>query len=196
MRSRADGTWETKGSIDAKSTMRSVWTLRADLVSQHAAEERTTTGVHADDFPASVDLGDLDLVGDDDATAHEVDEVAGQEVLGEQHLSRTALELRRSTRRPSNVMRPAASPPIFLDGHEEVATLDADHRADDRRVRVVAEPRDQVLDASNLVAVRVVDRAAQERREVENFSHGQPSHLRLPRYIASDSLGRISVTTE
>ncbi len=55
----------------------------SDLLAQYASQERTTTRVHADHFPLSIDLGDLDLVGDDQAPAHEVDEVARQEVLGE-----------------------------------------------------------------------------------------------------------------
>jgi hypothetical protein len=41
-------------------------------------------------------------------------------------------------------------------------------------VRIVAKTRDQVLDASNPVTVRVEDGTVQERGEVENFCHNEP----------------------
>jgi hypothetical protein len=62
----------------------------------------------------------------------------------------------------------------FLDGEKKVSTFDTDNGAHDRRVRIVAESRDQVLDASNPVTAGVEDRAVQERREVKNVSHGKP----------------------
>ena len=56
----------------------------SDLLAQNPSQEWPATGVDTDDFPSSVDLGNLDLVGDDQASTYEVYEVARQEVFGEQ----------------------------------------------------------------------------------------------------------------
>ena len=131
-------------------------------------------GSTPDDLPLVVDLGDLDLVRGDQAAAHQVDEVARQEVLGEQELTGTALETTQVDALAFEGHAPLAQATDLADRHEEVPALDADDRADDRRVRVVAEARDQVLDATDPAAVRIEDRSVQERGEVENFSHVMP----------------------
>jgi hypothetical protein len=141
-------------------------------VSKDSAQQRSTTRVDADDFPAPIDLGNLDLVGGHDATAHQVDEVSREQVFGEKNLSGSSLESSKVDSPPLEGHATLDETANLFDRHEEVSTLNADNRADNGRVRIVAEPRDQVLDASNLVTVRVVDRTVQERREVQNFSHG------------------------
>ena len=137
--------------------------VRADLAPEDATEEGATTRVDAHHFPASIDLCDLDLIGDHDATAHQVDEVTSEKVLCEKDLSRAPLKTTKVHSPAFKCHTPFGKPADLLDRHEKVPALDADHRAHDRRVRIVAESRDQVLDASNLVTVRVVDRTMQER---------------------------------
>ena len=191
MRRRAEGTCETNGSIDAKSTMRVRLHARSDLVSEHPTQQRTPTRVDPDDLPAPVDLGDLNLVGDNDATAHQVDEVARQQVFGEEDLAGTSLETTKVDSPALEGHATLGESANLLDRHEEVSTLDTDDGAHDGRVRIVAETRDQVLDASNLVAVRVVDRTVQERREVENLSHGYGfQHPKPTASTARSSSGR------
>ncbi len=121
---------------------------------QQAAQQRASPGVDADDLPLAVDLGDLDLVRGDEATAHQVDQVAREQVLGEEELAGAPLE-------PAQVHAAALEGHLALaqaadlaDRHEEVPALDADDRADDGRVGVVAEARDQVLDATDPVTAR------------------------------------------
>ena len=143
-----------------------------DFLTKHPAQQRTSTRVNPHDLPAPIDLRDFDLIRDDDAPAHQVDEVACQEVFGEEDLSGTSLETAQVHTPALECHAPFGEPANLLDRHEEVSALDTDHGTHNRRVRIVAETRDQVLDASNLVAVRVVDRTVQERREVQNFSHG------------------------
>ena len=100
--------------------------------------------------------------------------MARQEVLGEQEFARTSFESAQVDA-SSLEGHPARGEAADLSNrHEEVAPLDLDHRADDRRVRIVAKARDQVLDASNPVAVRVEDGTVQERGEVENVGHSEP----------------------
>jgi hypothetical protein len=48
---------------------------------EQASQGHPGGGVDADDLPAAVEAGDLDLVGPDEPGPLEVDEVAGQEVL-------------------------------------------------------------------------------------------------------------------
>jgi len=70
-------------------------------------------------------------------------------------------------------MRPSLRPPIFESARTGPA-LDAYDRAHHRRMRVVAESCDQVLDATDPVAVRIEYRSVQERGEMEDFSHVMP----------------------
>jgi hypothetical protein len=171
MRSRAEGTWATKGSMDAKSTMDSAFTCWPKLLPEHAAKEGAPSGVDAHDLPAAVDLGDLDLVGDDEPPAHQVDEMARQQVLGQQQFAGTALEAAQVDLGALEGHAALAQSADLADRHEEVAAFDADHDAHDGRVGVVAEARDQVLDAADPVAGLIEDRPVQERGEVEDFSH-------------------------
>ena len=77
---------------------------RSDFLPEHPTQQRSTTGVNAHDFPAPINLGNLDLVGDHDATAHQVDEVSRQEIFGEE-------TSRRAVARTSKV------DPTALEGH-------------------------------------------------------------------------------
>ena len=86
--------------------------------------------------------------------------MAREQVLGEQQFARSTLE-------------PTKVDALALEGHttlgeaadlsdrdEEIPTLDLDHRPHDRRVRIIAQSRHQVLDATDPVAVLVKDRTA------------------------------------
>jgi hypothetical protein len=63
-----------------------------DVLAEDSTQERSLTRVDADDLPLAVDLGDFDLVGGDETTANQVDQVSRQQVFGEQELTGTALE--------------------------------------------------------------------------------------------------------
>ena len=59
---------------------------------QQATEHTPRRGVDPHDLPAAVVSGQLDLVGPDQPAAHEIDEMAGLEVLGQEQFARPALE--------------------------------------------------------------------------------------------------------
>jgi len=63
-----------------------------DVLAEDPTQERSLARVDSDDLPLVVDLGDLDLVRGDQATSHQVDQVARQQVFGEQELTGTTLE--------------------------------------------------------------------------------------------------------
>ena len=90
--------------------------------------------VDADDLPGAVHVGELDLVGADESSGHEVDQVVGREVAGEQQFARTPLE--------SAEVHPASlesDPPgleaRLSDRDEEIASADLDDQPDHRRMR-------------------------------------------------------------
>jgi hypothetical protein len=143
-------------------------------VPENSAKEGTPTRVDAHDFPAAIDLGDLDLVGDDDAATHQVDEVTSEEVFGEEELSRSTLKTAKVDSQSLEGHAALGETTDLLYRDEEISSLNANDGAHDRRVRVVTETRDQVLDASDSVTVGVEDLTAQESGEVKNLRHQKP----------------------
>lgn len=144
---------------------------RPETRAQQAAEEGAATGIHPDHLPAAVDLGQLNFVPRNQAAVHQIDEVARHEVFAQQNLARTALEASQVD--PVALERDPAlgQATDFANRHEQVATLNAHHRADEWRVGVVAETRDQVLDAAHSVTVLIKDRAPKKRGKVANSGH-------------------------
>ena len=110
--------------------------MRADVLAQHAGAPAGAARVDADDFPLVVDLGDLNLVGGDQAAAHEVDQVTREQVLGEQEFARATLETTQVHALALKGHAALAQPADLSNRHEEVATLDADDRAHDRGVEL------------------------------------------------------------
>jgi hypothetical protein len=131
-------------------------------VAEHATQERASSGIDAHDLPATVNFGDLDLVGDDDAPPHQINEVTGEKIFGEQQLTRTTLEATEIDPTPFECHATLREPANLTHRNKEVAPFDANDGAHDGGVRVVAKTRDQVLDASDPVAVRVKDRTVQK----------------------------------
>jgi hypothetical protein len=134
----------------------------ANLLAEHSAKERAPTRVDTDNLPSTIDLGNLDLIGNDEPSSNQVDEMTREQVLSEQQFTRSSLESAQIHPSPFKGHATLAEPTDLSNGDEEVATFDANHRAHDRRVRVVAESRDQILDATNPVTVRIEDWTAQE----------------------------------
>ena len=86
-----------------------------------------------------------------------------EQVLGEQQLTGTTLEASKVDSAPLEGHATVFEAADLSDRYEEVTAFDADDRTNDGRVSVVAEPRDQVLDASNPVTFAIEDRSVQER---------------------------------
>ena len=125
-------------------------------------------------FPTDGSSAEIDQrVKERVASALSVYEVSREKVFGEQHLSRTALELTKVDSASFEGHATLGQTADLLDRDEDITTFDTNDSTHDRGVWIVTKARDQVLDASNLVAVRVVDRAPQERREMEDFRHSQ-----------------------
>jgi hypothetical protein len=77
-----------RGEVDDRLGLHAL----ADLLAEHPTQEGTATRVHPDHLPLRVDLGYLDLVGDDQSTTHEVDQVSREQIFGEQQFTGTSLE--------------------------------------------------------------------------------------------------------
>jgi hypothetical protein len=140
-------------------------------LSERATKERSTTWVDAHDLPFAFDLGDLDVVRSDEATANQVDEVSRQEVLSQEEFAGATLKTAKIDALALEGHSPFGESADLSDWHKEVPTFNANDGADDRWMGTVPEARDEVLDATNPVAVRIEDWSVQERGEVEKFSH-------------------------
>ncbi len=104
-------------------------------------------------------LRQLDLFGADETSAYKVDEVAGEQVPREEELAGAALEV-------SQVHRPAFEADAAVleigdlaDRYEQVTSGDAHDRSDDRRVRLLVQAHDEILDAAHLLPAVVDERA-------------------------------------
>jgi len=80
--------------------------------------------------------------------------VTREQIFGEQSSLRTCSKRRRSHAAPFKSHSTLGESTNLSNRREEVATFETDDGAHDRRVRVVAETRDQVLDASDPVLRR------------------------------------------
>src|SRR5579883_622018 len=109
-------------------------------------EDPASRWVDAHDLPPAVDLGQLDLVGPDEPSAAEVDEVAGHEVPGEQQLPGTALEAAEVDAVALELDTARLHPRDLPDRDEQVAAPDGYNQADDGRVRLSPDADDHVLD--------------------------------------------------
>ena len=130
--------------------------------------------VDPDDLPAGLVAGQLDLVGPDDPAADEVDEVARHEVLGQEQLAGPPLEAAEVDLGAVEGHPPRLDGRDLPGGHEQLAPSDLHDEAGDRRVRAVADARDEVLHAPETVTRPGVDeRALEDAREVDELSgHG------------------------
>ncbi len=169
IRRRDEGTWATKGSMLAQSTMRPRLGIASAVPRDQAAKEGAARGVDGHHLPGPVDLGQLDVVGTDQTTAHEVDQVMGQKIPGQEQLAGATLE--------ATEIDPTALEPDparlegshLADGDEEVAPADGHDQADHRRVGRLAGPDDQVLDPSQAIAGSVDQRPLDDVRQVEDL---------------------------
>ena len=129
-------------------------------MTQHAAKERATARVHANHFPASVNLGNLDFVGDDQPATNQVDEIARQEVFGQQEFTGSAFETAEVDTLTLEGHAALSESPDFANRNEGVTALDLDNGPDNGWVSVIAEARNEVLHPSDTSAILVVDRAS------------------------------------
>jgi hypothetical protein len=97
--------------------------------------------------------------------------VSRQQVLGQEQFTGATLETTKIDALALECHSTFCEATDLAYGDEEIAPLDADDCADDWWRGIVTEARDEVLDATDPVAVRIKDRSVQERGEVEKVSH-------------------------
>ena len=119
---------------------------------EDAADDPARPDIDADDAPPAVAAGELDVVRAPQARPVDVDQLTVEDVLAQQHLVGPALE--RAQVEPVGGERDAS----VVELGDRVAGYDdgvpghpREHRGD-RRVVVVAEPDEQVVDAPELRA--------------------------------------------
>jgi hypothetical protein len=88
--------------------------------------------------------------------------VTGEQIFGEQELPWATLEATKIDPAPFEGHPTLHESANLSHWNEEIAALDANDSAHDGGVRFVAKTRDQVLDASDPVAVGVKDRTTQK----------------------------------
>ncbi len=98
------------------------------------SHQRPAGRVDGHDLPGAGHLGQEDLVGLDDPAADEVDGVAGQQVLGQQHLALAALEAAQVDPRAVEEDPARLEGRHLADGDEQVPLADGDDQAHDGRV--------------------------------------------------------------
>jgi len=140
---------------------------------QEMPQRHPGTGVDRHHLPAPFDAGQLDLVGPDEACPVEVDDVAGEEVAGQEQLAGPALEALEA-HLVAGQLHPAGSQGDHpADGDEEVPAADADDDAGQRRMGGVAEADEEVADAPQAVPAPVDDGALHHGGEVQDLDgHG------------------------
>ncbi len=124
--------------------------------------------IHADHPPPALDAGELDLVRGDETRriGLDVDQLAPEHVLAEQHLARAALEAPEAqllARQPHRAGLERGDP---VGRHEQLTAPDPRLQAGHRRVAAVGKPHDQILDAAQPLSRSIEQRTAQDRREV------------------------------
>jgi hypothetical protein len=145
-----------------------------NALSKDPTQEWSTTGVDTHNLPLAVDLGNLDVVRRDETTADQVYEVSCQQVFRQQQFTGATLESTKIDALALEGHAALGQSTDLANWNEEVATLDTNDGSNNRWMGVVPEARDEVLDATNPVAVRIEDWSVQERGEVEKISHLLP----------------------
>ena len=148
--------------------------MGSEPTSHQPTQDRPPSRVDAHNLPSPIAVGQLDLVGRDESPSHQIDGVSRQQVGGQKNLAGSALKSAKVNASSLESDAAVAEATDLLHRYEQVSSLNAHHDANNRRVRVVAEPRDQVLDASNAVTVLVKYGTAHEGREVHNICHSEP----------------------
>jgi hypothetical protein len=146
----------------------------AHFLAEYATKERSASRVDSHDFPSALHLGNFNLIGNDEATTNQVDEVTRQEVFGQKKLPGATLETSQINFAALKGHAAFGQAADLANWHEEIAALNTNDGTHDWRVSVVTEARDQVLDATNPVTVLIKDRTAQESGKVKYFSHSKP----------------------
>jgi hypothetical protein len=156
---------------------------------QEPAQRHPGARIDADDLPAAVEAGDLDLVGPDEPGPLEVDEVAGQQVLDEQQLARAAVEALQVDGVAHHLDASGTDVGDALDGNEERSLTDADDETRERGMGGVAQPDDQVLDPAQAVPVAVDERALHHARQVKDLDGHASVLLEQRRYPRTQLTG-------
>ena len=139
-----------------------------ELPGQQPAQEALGADVDADHPPPAFDPGDLDLVGANEPCTVDVDQLAVEQVLSQQQLALSAFE--RLQVEPCLRERDPAVLDLAdsLGGDVHVAAGDLCDGSADRRVLVLAEVDEQVVDLAELAAFGVVQVAADDQRQVQD----------------------------
>ena len=129
--------------------------MTGEASGEEATEQGSTTGIDANHFPRAIHLGEFDLVGGDEASTHQVDEVASHQVLGQEQLARTALELSQVDPLCSEDHPVRSQLRNLGDLHEELSATDANDEPGDGRVHRRANTDDDVNNPSNPPAIAI-----------------------------------------
>ena len=147
--------------------------LRVDVAREssweQAPEQRATSSIDADHFPRAIHLGEFDLVGGDQASTHQVDEVASHQVLGQEQLARTALELSEIDPFSSEDDAVRAQLRNLGDLHEELSAPNPNDEPGDGRVCRGADSNDDVNDPADSPTITVDERRSHEAGNVSEF---------------------------
>ena len=168
-RSRTVGTCPVNGSTVAQSRNVPSVTAARERTREEPAQQPAQADVDADDAVPALEARELDLVRAHEPGAVDVDQLPVEHVLLQQHLAPAAARSAggRDGRRRS-VTRPCSICSTCSAGTNTCRPGDARDDPADRRIVVLAEPNDQVVDAAEPLARRVAQLAADDEREVQD----------------------------
>ena len=146
--------------------------LAAQAAGQQPPPARPEARIDARDAPAAVLEGELDLPGDDQPSARDVDHRMSEHVLAQQDLTGATLEAGQVQLRRGGPRRAGLERCDPRDRHEQVTAADPRLQATDQRQPVSEiEACDNVLDAPQARSCRVEQRASRQRREMNHVRH-------------------------
>ena len=154
---------------------------------EDAAQEAPQADVDADDAVPALEPRELDLVRPHEPGAVDVDQLAVEDVLLQQHLLRPPPEVLEVELLADQRHEAGAELDDLLGGDEDRAPRDGGDDSGDGRIVVVAEADDQVVDAAEPLAGCVAQVAADDEREMEDrgaaeaiYGHPPASEPALP----------------
>src|SRR5579862_870273 len=145
---------------------------RRDAVGERARNdappEAAQADIHADDAVPAVKPCELDLVGAHEPGAVDVDQLPVENVLLEENLLRAAAEMLEVELVRIERDDTGSDLDDLLRGEEDWSTRDRRNDARDRRVVLVAEADDEVVDAAEALVRRIAELSSDYEREVKD----------------------------